>query len=246
MRRSRKRLEDDTRTALARVRQRLWRRAFAFWISFVAAVAAIAGLISGMGDTHVTLLMLALGLFAAVVLYQMITKGRARELRFRASALQAHLSEFFVSTSDAPRSNRVFVIHGHDVATRDAVVGHLRKAGLDAVVIQGEAHEGLTILEKFEEYAEDNVDYAVAILTGDDVGHVRDGDPRPRARQNVIFELGYFMRHLARENISVIEAGHIEKPSDINGLGTISFDPGGGWKMQLSRELQAAGYFPTA
>lgn len=240
MRRAKKWFEDDTRTALIQLRRVLRRRVWVFWLSFLLAVLMIA--FASLGSTDARLALLASGGFALVVLYQLVTKARARKLRTHADHLELQLDEVFAPASAGTRSDRVFVIHGHDRPTRDAVVRHLTGIHLIPVVIQAEAHQGLTILEKFEEYADSNVGYAVAILTGDDRGGLAEGPLQPRARQNVIFELGYFMHHLSRENVSVLQADSVELPSDIAGLGTILLDEDGHWKDALNRELRAAGF----
>lgn len=47
--------------------------------------------------------------------------------------------------------------------------------------------------------------YAVVLLTS------------PRARQNVIFEWGYFVGRLGREHVFALKKGDVELPSDIQG-----------------------------
>ena len=59
-------------------------------------------------------------------------------------------------------------------------------------------NQGLTIIEKIEQYSD--VGFAIVLLTPDDVGGLKDKpeELQPRARQNVIFELGYFMAKLGK------------------------------------------------
>lgn len=100
---------------------------------------------------------------------------------------------------------------------------------------------GRTILEKFEKHAAD-AGYAVVLLTADDQGGVAsDSDLRPRGRQNVIFELGFFFGKLGRDRVAVLLGSGVEEPSDIRGLVYIPFDPAGTWKHRLARELVGAG-----
>jgi predicted nucleotide-binding protein len=62
----------------------------------------------------------------------------------------------------------------------------------------------------------------------------------PRARQNVVFELGYFMGRLRRNRVCAIKKGKVELPSDILGMVWLSFE--GRWKRDLAMELEKAGY----
>ena len=64
----------------------------------------------------------------------------------------------------------------------------------------------------------------------------------PRARQNVVLELGYFIGRLGRDRVCALKRDDIEMPSDFGGVVYETFDSGGGWKQALGRELQAAGF----
>jgi hypothetical protein len=141
-----------------------------------------------------------------------------------------------------PPDGPIFVVHGHDDAILYAAVRVLERAtGREVTVLHEQANAGRTILEKFEDYA-DEVSFAVVLLTGDDEGGIRSsGKLNPRARQNVIFELGFFFSKLGRKHVAVLLENNVEKPSDIDGLVYISFDEAGAWKYSLAKELEAAG-----
>jgi predicted nucleotide-binding protein len=84
--------------------------------------------------------------------------------------------------------------------------------------------------------------FAVVLMTPDDVGKAEMApDLRPRARQNVVFELGFFIGALGPERVAALVKGDIERPSDFDGVVYISLDEAD-WQMRLGRELQAAGY----
>jgi predicted nucleotide-binding protein len=86
------------------------------------------------------------------------------------------------------------------------------------------------------------VAFAIVLLTPDDVGRVANADAatdQPRARQNVVFELGYFFGKLGRDHVAVINSG-VEKPSDVDGLAYIAY-PAGNWQIDLAKELHGAG-----
>ena len=139
-------------------------------------------------------------------------------------------------------SDRVFVIHGHDEAARETVARFLENLKLEPIILHEQSNIGRTIIEKFEQHAE--VGFVVALLTPDDVG-ARKGEEstlNPRARQNVIFEFGYFIGKLSRKRVCALVKGNVEKPSDYDGVLYISLDASGGWKMELIKELKAAGF----
>jgi predicted nucleotide-binding protein len=98
------------------------------------------------------------------------------------------------------------------------------------------------LIEKFEAHAD--VSFAVVILTGDDSGYSND-DPKVvhlRGRQNVVFELGYFVGRLGRKGVCTLYGEGVELPSDFNGIVYIPLDAAGAWRTLLARELKAAGF----
>ncbi len=143
--------------------------------------------------------------------------------------------------SDVLSQREVFVVHGHDEGAREAVARFLEHLGLQPIILQEQVNAGLTVLEKFERYA--TVAYAIVLLTPDDVGasHANPDVLTPRARQNVILELGYFVGKLGRGKVCPLYKAGVELPSDLHGLVYIPMDVGGGWKTRLIKEIEAAG-----
>lgn len=137
---------------------------------------------------------------------------------------------------------KVFVVHGHDTALKEQVARALDKLKLKPIVLHEQANGGRTIIEKFESHANE-VGFAIVLLTGDDEGRskMKGGDLTPRARQNVIFELGFFFGKLTRRRVVVLYKD-AEKPSDIDGLVYVYADEGGSWIFQVAKELREAGY----
>lgn len=161
----------------------------------------------------------------------------ARDLKAYVQSLRPART-FTVEPSDF---HRVFIVHGHDEASRETVARFLTTIGLDPVILHEQANKGMTIPEKLDAYA--NVGFAVALLTPDDEGRVKEGaDLQFRARQNVILELGYFVGRLGRERVCALLRGQVEIPSDYVGVVYTPFDEGGGWRQKLAQELEAAGY----
>jgi predicted nucleotide-binding protein len=138
------------------------------------------------------------------------------------------------------RGRKVFVVHGHDEAALQAVARFLEKLKLEAVVLREEPDQGRTIIEKFEALAGE-VGFAVVLLTPDDLaGTVGEPSQASRARQNVIFELGYFVGRLGRGRACPLRKGEVEIPSDLYGVIYSEMDAGEGWKLKLMKELKAA------
>lgn len=139
-------------------------------------------------------------------------------------------------------SNRVFIVHGHDTGLKEEVARFLTSIGLSPVILHEQPNKGRTIIEKFEEYAD--VPYAVVLLTPDDVGAPAEekNNLRERARQNVLFEFGFFIGKLGRERVSGLVKGDIELPSDYSGVLYIPVDEGGAWKFAAIKELKTAGF----
>lgn len=139
-------------------------------------------------------------------------------------------------------SNEVFIVHGHDWAAKSEVARFIEKLGLVVTILDEKPGGGRTIIEKFERYA-NNAGFAIVVLTPDDVGAPKGkkGELKPRARQNVIFEIGYFFKGLGRGRVCAMSKEEVEFPSDLNGVSYVPFDSKDGWKLKLVREMKEAG-----
>jgi predicted nucleotide-binding protein len=129
------------------------------------------------------------------------------------------------TTSQIQKSNnKVFVVHGHDSELKNDIDIFLRDIGLEPIILHRQADEGLTIIEKFEKHSD--AVYAFILLTPDDIGmtvseYKKSQDDKKiefRARQNVIFEFGYFLAKLGRRNVCCIYKEGVNLPNDIAGL----------------------------
>ena len=137
--------------------------------------------------------------------------------------------------------SKVFLVHGHDESARETTARFLEKLKLEPIILHEQPNAGRTIIEKVERYAE--VAFAVVLLTPDDVGGLNSAPQmlKPRARQNVILELGYFLGRLGRSHVAALLKGDVEKPSDYDGVLYLRMDDAGAWKILLARELKTAG-----
>lgn len=144
----------------------------------------------------------------------------------------------------ARNKRKVFIIHGRDNETKQEVARFIEKLGLEAIILHEQASTGMTIIEKIEHYSND-ADFALVLYTACDHGrgvHESNVHPKNRARQNVIFEHGYFMAKLGRENVCALVKGEIETPNDISGVVYVNLDLFGAWKSEVTKELMACGY----
>ena len=135
-------------------------------------------------------------------------------------------------------NNKVFIVHGHDGELKEKVARRLEQQGIEAIILSEQVNRGRTIIEKLEAYSDVNV--AIILFTQDDLGVAKEekGNEKYRARQNVVFEAGYFMGYLGRENIIMIADENVEIPGDLSGMVYTTIDS---WEFEMLKELNAAG-----
>jgi predicted nucleotide-binding protein len=137
--------------------------------------------------------------------------------------------------------NKVFIVHGHDELAKEQLARFVSQVGLEPIILHEQASSNKTIIEKIEKYA-DEVCFAIVLYTPCDQGSVIGlAELSPRARQNVVFEHGYFIAKLGRENVTAIIKGKVEKPNDISGVVYETIDDGGAWKFKLAKEMKTSG-----
>ncbi len=188
-----------------------------------------------------------------------VTQVRHRRSRRRKSTTPEPwaIAEVELQDDDAPEpsppaikrqqaeGSAIFIVHGRNSERKETVARFLRNlTDIEPIILHEQASGGATLIEKLEKYGP-TAGFAVVLATGDDIGRVATADvdaDRPRARQNVILELGYFFGVLGREKVVLLYDPGVEIPSDIDGLVYIETDSRGAWKIELTREIEAAGY----
>jgi predicted nucleotide-binding protein len=142
---------------------------------------------------------------------------------------------------DTTKDFSVFIVHGHDGEAKEKTARFIEKLGYKAIVLHEQVSRGRTIIEKIEKYS--NVDFAIVLYTPDDLGNVKEeakgGELKFRARQNVVFEHGYLMGKIGRENVVPLVAGDVELPNDISGMVYISDKD---WQVDIAKEMKDIGY----
>lgn len=183
--------------------------------------------------------------------YQHLVDGTGREVAARQarSGLHSIAPEVTPAPAGPPvgaagpkaaRETRVFIVHGRDNLRRAAVARFVERLGMEAVILAEQADEGRTIIEKFEAHGNE-ADYAIVLMTPDDFGGVTGSEPRPRARQNVVLELGYFMGRLERRRVTALVVGEVERPSDVDGVLYVRWDDDDAWQRLVARNMKAVG-----
>lgn len=133
---------------------------------------------------------------------------------------------------------KIFIVHGHDAAMKEAVARIVEKQNIEAIILSEKANQGKTIIEKFEQYAD--VGGAICLFTADDMGKAKDTTKDAlRARQNVVFETGFFMGRLSRNRVIILADNNIEMPSDLSG---VVYTDTSDWQVTLLKEMKQIGY----
>lgn len=164
------------------------------------------------------------------------------------SAVDALIDQMSESAEDATQlassfdSKKVFIVHGHNETVKQTVARTLESIGLTPIILAEQPDKGRTVIEKFENEGND-VGFAVVLLTADDKGRKNYARKwQDRARQNVVFEMGYFMALLGRERVLLLLQDGVEEPSDLKGVVYTPLDKDGVWKYRLIKELREQGY----
>lgn len=133
------------------------------------------------------------------------------------------------------RKPRIFIVHGHDEEAKLQLKNYIQntlKLG-EPIILHEMPSGGRTIIEKFEEHARD-IDITFVLLTPDNhAGSPLGPAAIKTARQNVIFELGYFLGKATRRSgkVLLLYKSEVDLPSDISGVVFID----------ISNGIQAAG-----
>ena len=149
--------------------------------------------------------------------------------------------------SEPPRelnkSNKkeVFIVHGHDNEAKISVARFVETLRCKAIILHEQVNNGMTIIEKIEQNT--NVGFAIVLYTPCDKGYKSNETDKAkyRARQNVVFEHGYLISKIGRENVCALVKGDIETPGDMSGVLYIPMDENDGWKLRLAKDMKNSG-----
>lgn len=143
-------------------------------------------------------------------------------------------------------STKIFLVHGHDRDARDQLELVLMRLGLQPFILQNSDGESKTVIEALEKNIYREAAFGIILLTPDDFGYSKaagETEKQPRARQNVILEMGMVMAALGRDKMVILKKGALEMPSDAAGILYIEFnDHVREIVPKLAQRLQGAGF----
>ena len=162
------------------------------------------------------------------------------------AAVETALAGGVAPAVKVPPAAKIFVVHGHDREARDQLELVLHRLGLQPFILQNADGGSKTIVEALEQSIYKEAAFGIVLLTPDDFGYSKkenEAERKPRARQNVILEMGMVMAALSRDNMAILQKGILERPSDTDGILRIEFnDHVREIVPKLVQRLQAAGF----
>lgn len=134
-----------------------------------------------------------------------------------------------VAAATRPKDGKtkIFVVHGHDTVALEQLELVLRRLGLDPYILQNNDGESKTLIEALEQQIYREAAFGIILMTPDDYGYPKaktDADRQPRARQNIILEMGMVLASLGRERMVLLKKGALEMPTDVNGVIYLEFN----------------------
>lgn len=132
-----------------------------------------------------------------------------------------------VAPSNCASEKKIFVVHGHDTTALEQLELVLRRLGLAPYILQNNDGQSRTLIEALEHQIYDRSAFGIVLMTPDDYGYPKtktDTERQPRARQNVVLEMGMVLASLGRERMVILKKGNLEMPSDVNGIIYLEFN----------------------
>ncbi|WP_156851198.1 TIR domain-containing protein [Bartonella refiksaydamii] len=155
-----------------------------------------------------------ISIFSRKIIQEKLEKALAKHIEEK-SKTASHVSK--------PLSPEIFIVHGHDSAALKDLKLVLYELGLKPYILQDTSGNGLTIIEALEKEIckpTRSIKFGIVLLTPDDMGYSRTAGTTaaPRARQNVILEMGMLISALSRKNVAILIKQDVEIPSDVHGI----------------------------
>lgn len=160
-----------------------------------------------------------------------IFQGSNPEKQKLTEDLAKHIEETLTNPSPKTASNtsnkEIFIVHGHDHVALTNLENALLKLELKPYILQNTGGDGSPIIETLKkEICKGSIEFGIVLLTPDDIGYAKSEGKqaeRPRARQNVILEMGMLIATLPLCKIAILYKEGVEIPSDVSGVHYLSF-----------------------
>ena len=142
------------------------------------------------------------------------------------------------SSHKESHKKNILIVHGRNDGVKDKVANFISKLGIEPIILNEQLNRGRTLLEKLEEYSD--IKAAIIILTNEDTGNYSgDSEYEKKARENLIFEAGYFLGKLGKHNMIVIAEQGVILPSVLEGYTYFTMDMEEKWKEDLAKKLKS-------
>ena len=171
-------------------------------------------------------------------------KAKLREVANASSILLKKVKQLLTppapnKLSNKVRSNKIFLVHGKNNEMTSDVTQTLQKLDLDPLILDNTQ----TTIKKTSDYP--HVSFAVVLLSPDELTYPKEKTPdkaKYQANQRLIFELGYLLGRLGKQNVAAIypPKQNFEIPNQYNGVFWIEYKTG--WYLKLIKELKAANF----
>lgn len=121
-------------------------------------------------------------------------------------------------------NKKIFIVHGHDEESLKELELFIMRLGLEPYILKNNVEGGKTIIEALEQRIIYDSAFGVVLMSPDDVGCTKkdfDENPsniKPRARQNVILEMGILIGAIGRNKVAILKKDNTETPSDVSGI----------------------------
>lgn len=179
-----------------------------------------------------------------IIIREIVTRYNECLIRLlnKVEILRVFTPEKKIVKKDSNSKNEVFIVHGHDETAKTKTARFIERLGFKPIILHEQASGSKTVIEKIEAYS--NVGFGIVLYTPCDVGAKKTKSPqlKNRARQNVVFEHGFLIGKIGRENVCALVKDEIETPNDISGVVYVKMDDEDAWHLKLAKELRNSGY----
>jgi predicted nucleotide-binding protein len=167
-----------------------------------------------------------------------------KKLRLKSELLKTNIVEVVAEFQIVKKLNRsdIFIVHGHDEEAKAKTARFITTLGFNPIILHEQVSSSKTVIEKIEKYTD--VGFGIILYTPCDIGAKNEEKPnyQNRARQNVVFEHGFLIGKIGRENVCALVKSDVETPNDISGVVYVKMDNDDAWQIKIAKEIRKSGY----